>query len=83
MNGDVFADFVDKCLLPCLMPFNGINPRSVVVMDNTSIHHVEKIRDLIEQIAKARLYFLPLYSPDLMPAGGVFNQLKSILKQND
>ena len=83
VNGDKFADFVDKCLLPCLMPFNGINPRSVVVMDNASIHHVDKIRDLIESKAKARLCFLPPYSPDLMPAEGVFSQVKSILKQND
>jgi len=72
VNGDIFDNIVDKCLLPCLMPFNGINPRSVVVMDNASIHHVDKIRDLIEQKAKAILCFLPPYSPDLMLAEGVF-----------
>jgi len=64
VNGDTFADFIDKCLFPCLMPFNGINPTSVVVMDNASIHHVDKVRYLIEVKAKARLYFLPPYSPD-------------------
>ena len=72
VNGDIFDNIVDKCLLPCLMPFNGINPRSVVVMDNASIHHVDKIRDLIEQKAKAILCFLPPYSPGLMLAEGVF-----------
>ena len=34
VNGEVFAEFVDKFLLSCLMLFNGINARSVVVMDN-------------------------------------------------
>jgi len=38
---DIFSNFVDKCLLPCSMPFNGTNPRSVVVMDSASIHHPE------------------------------------------
>jgi len=27
VNEEVFAEFVDNYLLPCLMPFNGINPR--------------------------------------------------------
>ena len=83
VNGEVFAEFVDKYLLPCLMPFNGINARSVVVMDNASIHHVEEVRDLIEDKAGARLHFLPPYSPDLMPAEGVFSQVKSIIKGNN
>ena len=43
VNGEVFAEFVGKYLLPCLMPFNGINARSV---DNASIHHVEEVRHL-------------------------------------
>ena len=40
VNGDIFYDFVQKYLLPQLLPFNGVNPHSVVVMDNCSIHHV-------------------------------------------
>jgi len=83
VNGEVFAEFVDNYLLPCLMPFNGINPRSVVVMDNASIHHVDEVRDLIEDKAGARLHFLPPYSPDLMPAEGIFSQVKSIIKENN
>ena len=79
----MFADFVDNYLLPCLMPFNGINARSVVVMDNASIHHIEEVRDLIEDKAGARLHFLPPYCPDLMPAEGVFSQVKSIIKRNN
>ena len=38
-----------SCLLPVLLPFNWINPRSVVVMDNASIHHVDAVAAIIER----------------------------------
>ena len=47
INGDRFVHFVKECLLPMLMPFNGINPFSVVIMDNASIHHVDSVVALI------------------------------------
>ena len=47
MNGERFSEFVRDVLLPHLNPFNGINPRSVVIMDNASIHHVDEDVDLI------------------------------------
>ncbi len=31
VNGDTFCNFVEKCLLPVLQPFNGTNPRSIVI----------------------------------------------------
>ena len=83
MNGERFTMFVRNVLLPHLNPFNGVNPRSVVIMDNASIHHVDQVVDLIERQAGAKLCFLPPYSPDLNPAEGVFSQIKSIMKQND
>ena len=73
--GKMFAEFVDKYLLSCLIPFNGINARSVVEMDNAGIHHIKEVRDK----AGARLHHLP----DLMPAEGVFSQVKSIIKGNN
>ncbi len=33
VNGEKFEHFVDECLLPVLMPFNGVNPRSVAHND--------------------------------------------------
>ena len=83
MNGERFARFVKEILLPHLMPFNCINPRSVVIMDNASIHHVEEVINLIEVHAGARILFLPPYSPDLNPAEGIFSQVKCIMKEND
>lgn len=67
VNVEKFEDFISSCLAPIVQPFNGINPLSVVFMDNALIHHVENVTDLIENQSGARLLFLPPYSPDLNP----------------
>ena len=83
MTGERFEDFISSTVLPILQPFNWINPCSVVIMDNASIHHTEGVADLIENQAGACLIYLPPYSPDLNPAEEVFSEVKSIMKQND
>ena len=83
MNGVRFVKFVQDSFLRVLMPFNGINPRSIVIMDNTGIHRIDEIADLIETQAGAKICYLPPYSPNLNPVEGVFSQAKSILKLND
>ena len=45
-------------LLPLLMPFNGANPKSVVIMDNALIHHVEEVVLTIRGVG-AMVLFLP------------------------
>jgi hypothetical protein len=74
IDGERFLKYVQRSLLPFLMPFNGINPKSVVVMDNASIHHVEEVVDTIRSVG-ALVKFLPPYSPDLNPCEEVFAQL--------
>ena len=83
MDGDCFVTFVRNCLLPVLQPFNGVNSRSLVILDNASIHHVQQVEDLIETQAGSKLVYLPPYSPDLNPVEGIFSQIKSIMKSND
>ena len=34
VDGDEFLNFLEKHLLPCLMPFNGTNENSVVIVIN-------------------------------------------------
>lgn len=82
VNGEKFEQFISCCLSPIVKPFNWINPHSVVIMDNASIHHVDGVVDLIENQLGARLLFLPPYSPDLNPIEEVFSQVKAIMKQN-
>ena len=43
VDANVFCEYIERCLLPHLLPFNSINPRSVVVLDNASIHHAGKV----------------------------------------
>ena len=78
-NGDVFYSFVEEHLLPCLLPFDGINPHSVVIMDNCSIHHVSGIVQMIEEVGSV-VHFLPPYSPDFMPIELAFSKVKTALK---
>ena len=79
-NGEIFETFMKSHLLPILQPFNWVNPLSVVIMDNASIHYVE---GLIEDQAGLCLLFLPPYSPELNPIVEVFSHVKSIMKENN
>ena len=82
VNGCRFAHFINEYLIPVLLPYNGINPLSIVIMDNASIHHVDTNIDLIESFG-SKIIFLPPYSPDLNPLEPVFNKVKIIMKEND
>ena len=76
VNADRFEEFIEQSLLPHLMPFNGINPHSIVVLDNCSIHHVDHLVNLTESMGVLVL-FLPPYSPDMMPIESAFSKVKS------
>ena len=45
-----FTTFVHDNLLQHLMPYNGINPHSVVIMDNCSIHHIPEVVKAIQDV---------------------------------
>ena len=64
------------------MLFDGVNPPSVEVMDNTSIHHLVHVQDIITGVG-AKLVFLPPYSPDFMPLEEVFEEVKPLLRASD
>ena len=78
-DGDTFYDFVHTHLLPHLMPFNGINPHSVVILDNCSIHHIPEIAKSIQDVG-ALLMYLPPYSPDLNLIEELFSKVKKVMK---
>ena len=81
INGDTFCDFIERCLVPILQPFNGTNQRAIVVMDNASIHHIDKVVRMI-QMTGAIIRFLPPYSPDFNPLEESFAKMKAFLKAN-
>jgi len=43
-------EFIVSKLLTRLMPFNGVNPNSILVLDNATIHHVQSVLELIKEI---------------------------------
>ncbi|CZS92406.1 uncharacterized protein RAG0_02848 [Rhynchosporium agropyri] len=59
----VYEEFIEQ-LLPIMNPWPQRN--SVLVMDNASIHHSARIKQMCHD-AGVRLVYLPPYSPDLNP----------------
>lgn len=57
---------VDEKLCPNLLPFNGINLRSVVIMDKAAIHHMQAAIDTMNATGAIVLFLLP-YSSEFMP----------------
>ena len=80
-NGATFYDFILTHLIPHLLPYNGLNHHSVIILDNCSVHHVTEIVETISDTG-ALLYFLPPYSPDLNPIEELFAKVKLHLKRN-
>jgi len=69
-------------VLPHLMPFDGQNPHSVVVMEKCSIHHLEGIATMIQEVG-CLMYYLPPYSPDYNPFESAFTKVKLELQKNN
>ena len=82
VNGDTFFDFLRGSLIQNMMPFNGTNPQSIIVMDNCSVHNVQEVKDLLWQ-AGIVVLFLPPYSPDLNPIEEAFSYIKGYLRKHD
>ena len=73
-DADSFATYVEECLRPTLQR------GEIVVLDNASSHHDERIRPLIQSTG-AKLYDLPPDSPDLNPIENAFSTLKTGLQR--
>ncbi len=74
MHGAAFKAYVEQVLVPEL------KPGDVVVMDNLPAHKVKGVREAIEG-AKARLLYLPPYSPDFNPIEMAFSKLKALIRK--
>ncbi|KAJ5244598.1 hypothetical protein N7489_004694 [Penicillium chrysogenum] len=74
----VFEDFIAQLLQHC---GRWPEPKSVLVMDNASFHHSERLAQMCAD-AGVKLVYLPPYSPDLNPIEEFFSELKSYIKRN-
>ena len=79
VDGDMFYDFVCTELLPKLIPFNGSNCNSVLLLDNCSIHHVPELQQVFSD-AQVLIHYLPPYSSDYNPIELAFSKVKYLLK---
>ena len=43
VDSDKFFDFIRGTLIPTMQPFDGSNTKSIVIMDDCSIHHFEPV----------------------------------------
>lgn len=82
VNGERFLEFAMGTLVPEMLPFDGQNPRSIVVLDNCSIHHTAPVAEAFRQVGIPTL-FLPPYSPDMNPIEELFSYVKYYLKDHD
>lgn len=74
VDGDIFLDFISRCLVPVLEPGN------LVFLDNLKAHKVGGIREAIESVGAKLIYLLP-YSPDLNPIELCWSKIKSYLRK--
>ena len=82
-NGTIDGeDFIRGILIPQMLPFDGQNPHSILVLDNCTIHHISEVREVLQNSGIVTL-FLPPYSPDLNPLEEAFSYVKQYLKKHD
>jgi transposase len=74
----LFEDFIQQLLEHC---GTGSEQRSVLVMDNGSIHRTARVRTLCEEAGVALLYLSP-YSPRFNPIEEFFAELKAFIRKN-
>lgn len=82
VDGDEFIDYVRGSLITNMLSFDGSSPRSIAVLDNCSIHHMEQVVKLFRE-AGILVLWLPPYSPDFNPAENAFSKVKYYLKEHD
>jgi len=72
VNGDIFLDFVRGSLIPNMQEYDGMASRSILIMDNLSVHHVSEVVQHF-RLADIVVLSLPPYSPDLDPLEELFS----------
>lgn len=81
VDAERFVAWVQYKLVPTLGRYQFDEPRSIVVMDNASIHMDIRVNQLI-MAAGSLLIYQAAYSPDLDPIEFCFHQYKAHLKRN-
>ena len=78
INGEGFEFWVVNTLLLRCNCFP--TKRLVIVMDNASFHHLERMQSLFKAFS-VKLVYLPPYSPDLNLIKEFFSELKAFIRR--
>ena len=79
---DRFLKFVKDDLCPILGRFDQCEKRSIVLMDNASVHMLPEVKEAIHARGAYLMYTAP-YSPDLNPIKKMFSVYKAMMKRNE
>jgi len=77
-KAECFKQFIEKFVLPKMNRYPG--PDSVLVLDNSSIHNLQLLRQLARQY-QIKFIFLPPYSPTFNPIELSFSKFKAELRR--
>lgn len=77
-DSEFFGNFIEQ-----LLSLRGRWPesQSVLVMNNASFHHTDRITQMCPN-AEVKLIYLSPYSPDLNPIEELFAEMKAFIKRN-
>ena len=70
VNAEVFAGYVEQCLVPEL------RPGDILIMDNLPAHKSVRVSQAVEG-AGCTLVYLPPYSPDFNPIENMWSKVKT------
>jgi len=73
VDGEAFDAFVTGLLVPRL------RRADVVLLDNLRVHHASDVEDAVRS-ARARVLWLPTYSPDFSPLENCWSKVKAVVK---
>ncbi len=76
-DGFVFEEYIEQLLHHC---GRWPEPNSVLIMDNASFYHSDRIEEMCRD-AGVKVVYLPPYSPDLNPIEEFFAELKAFIKK--
>jgi hypothetical protein len=76
-DSSVFEDFIEQLLAHC---GRWPEPKSVLMMDNSSFHRSERVAQLYSD-AGVKPVYLPPYSPDLNPIEEFLAVLKAVIRK--
>jgi len=80
VDGERFKLWLKEKLCPVLGNYERCEPRSLVALDNATVHHVDGVVELIEATG-AKVIFLAPYAPEYNPIETMFHLYKSSLRR--